>query len=121
MVRVGGSASRIIGDQGMTDPGGGKYGSRRGQLAWQLPVGRGPGPSWASSTHAFQPLGSHPTEIHGQDNRKLPVLAKSVLGRSLIVPDSLIGMGGAHHRWSPPPPSVRSSEKWEGDAACRRE
>ena len=67
-------------DQGATDPGGRECGSRRGQPAWQLPVGRGPGPSWASSMHAFPPLGSHPAEIHEQDNRKLPVLPKSVLG-----------------------------------------
>ena len=44
MVRVVGSASRIIGDQGTTDPGGGDGGSRRGQPAWKLPVGRGLGP-----------------------------------------------------------------------------
>ena len=35
MVRAGASASRIIGDQGMTDPGGGDGGPRRGQPAWQ--------------------------------------------------------------------------------------
>ena len=58
MVRAGGSASRIIGDQGTTDPSGGDGGSRRGQRAWQLPVGRGLGHSWASNTHAFPPLGS---------------------------------------------------------------
>ena len=56
--------------QGTTDPGGGECRSGRGQPVWQLPVGRGPGPSWASSTHAFQPLESHPAEIQGQDNRK---------------------------------------------------
>ena len=89
MVRAGRSASRIIGDQGMTDPGGGECGSKRGQPAWQLPVGRGPGTGWASSTQALPPLGSQPAEIHGQDNRKLSVLAKPVLGgRSPIVPDS---------------------------------
>ena len=80
MVRAGGSASRIIGDQGITDSGGGDGGSRRGQPAWQLPVRRGLRPSWASSTHAFPPLGSHPTEVCGQDNRQLPVQAKVVLG-----------------------------------------
>ena len=61
---------------------------RRGQPVWQLPVGRGLGPSWASSMHAFAP------QVRGQDNRQLPVRAKVVLGsRSPIVPDSLIGMG----------------------------
>ena len=91
MVRAGRSASRIIGDQGTTDPGGGECGSRRGQPAWQLLVGRRPGTGWASSTQAFPPLGSQPAEIqvHGQDKRK------SVLGGSCpIVPDSLIGMDG---------------------------
>ena len=34
MVRAVGSASRTIGDQGTTDPGGGDGGSRRGQPAW---------------------------------------------------------------------------------------
>ena len=51
MVRAGGSASRIIGDQGTTDPGGGDGGSRSGRH-WQLLVGRGLGPSWASSSWA---------------------------------------------------------------------
>ena len=93
MVRAGGSASRIIGNQGTTDPGGGVSGSRRGQLAWQLPVGRGLGPGRASSTQAFPPLGSHPMEAHGQDNRKLPGRTKVVLGsRNPIVPISLVGM-----------------------------
>ena len=59
MVRAGGSAFRTIGDQGMTDPGGGVGGSRRRQPAWQLLVGRGLGPHWALSTQAFPPLGSH--------------------------------------------------------------
>ena len=57
-------------------------------------------PGWASSTQAFLPLGSHPTEIPKQDNQELSVLARSVLGRrNPIVPDSPIGMGGG-------PPSV---------------
>ena len=51
----------------MTDPGGGDGGSKRGQPAWQLPVGRGLRPSWASSTHTFPSFGSHPTEVRGQD------------------------------------------------------
>ena len=50
-------------DQGTTDPGGGDGGSRRGQPAWQLPVGRGLRHSWEPSTHAFPPLWSHPTEV----------------------------------------------------------
>ena len=63
--------------------------------AWKLPVGHENGPSWVSNTQAFPPLGSHPTEIHEQDNRELSVLARSVLGRrNPIVPDTPIGMGG---------------------------
>ena len=108
MVRAGGSASRIIGDQGTTDPGG----SRRGQPAWQLPVGRGLGHSWASSTHAFPPLGSHPTEVRGQDNRQWPVRAKSVLGsRSPIVPDSPIGMIRGSLSVVPPVPGARKHRR----------
>ena len=93
MVRAGESASRIIGDQGATDPGGGDGGSGRGRLVWQLPVGLGH--SWASSTHAFPSLGSHPTEVHRQANRQLSVRTRLVLGsRNRTVPDPLIGMGG---------------------------
>ena len=62
MVRAGGSASRIIGEQGMTDPGGGVGGSWKCRLACQLPAGRGLGPGWVASTQAFPPLGSHSTE-----------------------------------------------------------
>ena len=83
-------------DQGTTDPGG----SRRGRPAWQLPVGSETGPGWASSMQAFLPLGSQPAEMHGQDNRKLSVLAKSVLGgRSL-----LSGWAGGSSSVVPPPP-----------------
>ena len=101
----GGSAYQIIGEQGMTDPGGGEHVSGRGQPAWQLPVGHEHGPSWASSMQAFLPLGSRPAEIHGQDNRKVLVLARSVLGRrNPIVRDSPIGMGGGSPSVVPPPP-----------------
>ena len=56
--------------------------------------GPGEGPGWASSTQAFLPLGSHPTEACGQDNRKLPGRTKLVLGsRNPIVPISPVGMG----------------------------
>ena len=47
MVRAGGSASRIIGDQGSTDPGGGVGSSRRRPHSWQLLVGCGLGSHWA--------------------------------------------------------------------------
>ena len=95
MVRAGGSASRIIGDQGTPDPGGEERVSGKGQPAWQLPVGHEHDPSWALSTQAVPSLGSYPAEIHGHDNRKMPVLAQSVLGRrNPVVPDSPIGMRG---------------------------
>ena len=103
MVRAGGSASRTIGTKVRLTPAGGDGGSRRGQPAWQLPMGRGLGPSWASSTHTFPPLGSHPTEACGQDNRQLPVRAKSVLGsRSPTVPDSPIGLDRGSSSVVPP-------------------
>ena len=95
-------------DQGMTDPGGGDGEPRRGQPAWRLPVGRGLGPSWASSTHALPPLGSHPMEVRGQDNRQLPVRAKVVLGsRSPIMPDSPIGLGRGSSSVVPPVSGAR--------------
>ena len=76
-------------------PAGRPAGRPADRPAWQLAVESGPGPGWASSTQVFPPLGSQPTEIDRQDNRKLSVLAKSVLGgRSPIVPDSPVGMGG---------------------------
>ena len=94
MVRAGGSASRIIGDQGTTDPGGGVGGSRKGRPAWQLPVGRRLGPDWASSTQAFPPLGNHSTEDRGQDKWKLPDRTEVVLGNgSPIVLTPAVGMG----------------------------
>ena len=90
----------------------------RGEAS-QLPVGSGPGPGWASSMQTFPPLGSQPAEIHGQDSRKLPVLAKSVLGGR----SDCAGLSDRDGRGLivGSPPSVRRSEKWEGDAAYRRE
>ena len=71
-------------------------------------MGSGPRPACALSTQAFPPLGSQPAEIHGQDNRKLSVLAKSLLGgRGPIVPDSPIGMGGGSSSVVPPVPGAR--------------
>ena len=85
---MGGSASQTIGDQGTTDPGGGVGGSRRCQPARQLPVGRGLGPHWASST-----LGSHSTKDHGQNEQKLLDCTEGVLGSgNPMVPVSPVGM-----------------------------
>ena len=97
MVRAGESASRIIGDQGRTDPGGGECVSPVGRCrpTWHLPMGHEHGPGWSSSTQAFPPLRSHPAGMHRRDNRGMPVLAQSVLGRrDQVVPDPPIGMGG---------------------------
>ena len=114
MVRAGGSASRIIGDQGTIDPGGGGCASpvTRSQPIWGSPVGHVHGSGWSSSTQAFSPLGSHPpvfpSGIHKRDNRRMPALAQPVLGqRDRVVPDSPIRMGGSSP--SLVPPSVRSS------------
>ena len=94
MVRAGESASRIIGDQGTTDPGGGVGGSRRGQPAWQLPVGRGLGPNLVPSTQAFPPLVSHFTDDRGQDKWKLPDRTEVVLGsENSVVPIPPVEMG----------------------------
>ena len=93
MVRAGGSASQTIGDQGTTDPGGRVAGSRGRQPAWQLPVGHGLGPHWASSTQAFPPLGSHSTKDRGQNERKLLDRTEGVLGSgSPMLPVSPVGM-----------------------------
>ena len=86
MVRSGGSASRTIGDQCTTDPGGGVGGSRRRQPAWQLPVGRGLG-------RAFPPLGSHSTKDCGQNERNLLDSTEGVLGSgNTMVSVSPVGM-----------------------------
>ena len=109
MVRAGGSASRIIGDQGTIDAGGGVCASpvTRSQPIWGSPVGHVHGSGWSSSTQAFSPLGSHPpvfpSGIHKQDNRRMPALAQPVLGqRDRVVPDSPIRMGGSSPSLVPP-------------------
>ena len=63
MVRAGGSASRIIGDQCLIDPGGGVG---RRPPSWQLPVGRGLGSHWAPDTQAFLSLGSQSKADRGR-------------------------------------------------------
>ena len=59
MVRAGGSASRIIGDRGATDPGGGKRVRGGCPPAWQQPVGDARGSPWILDVQAFLALGSH--------------------------------------------------------------
>ena len=109
MIRAGGSASRIIGDQGRNDPGGGGRASpvARSQPTWGSPVGHVHGPGWSSCMQAFQPLGSHPpvvpSGIHRRDSRRMPVLTQPMLGqRERVVPDSPIGMGGSSSSLVPP-------------------
>ena len=80
-------------DQGTTDPGRGVGGSWRRQPAWQLPVGCGLGPHWASNTQAFPPLGSHSTKDRVQNERKLLDRTEGVLGSGIpMVPISLVEM-----------------------------
>ena len=107
MVRAGGSASRIIGDQGTTDPGGGVGGSRRGQPAWQLPVGHGLGIGWASNTQAFLPLGSHSTEFVDRMTGSCRAGPKWFWEVGTLLCRSLrSGWIRAHHRWSPRCPEL---------------
>ena len=114
MVLTGGSASRIIGDQGTTDPGGGERATpvTRSQPIWGSPVGHVHGSGWSSSMQAFPPFGSHPpvfpSGIYKQDNRRMPALAQPVLGqRDRVVPDSPIGMGGSSPSLVPPVSGAR--------------
>ena len=106
MVRAGGSASRIIGDQGSTDAGGGVGSSRRRPPAWQLPVGRGLGPKWTPNNQVFPPLGGQSTTDRRPNEQKLLDRTEEVLGsgnrlvRSLRL--SWIEVLG--------PPEVRSSK-----------
>ena len=66
MVRAGGSASRIIGDRGATDPGGGKRVLGGRKLAWQQLVGGARGYPWTPDVQAFPALGSHSSTNAGQ-------------------------------------------------------
>ena len=127
MVRAGGSASRIIGDQGMIDPGGGERASpvTRSQPIWGSPVGHVHGSGWSSSTQTFQPLGSHPpvfpSEIHKRDNQRMPALAQPVLGqKDRVVPDSPIGMGGSSPSLVPPVSGARRSMRGMRPAGWNR-
>ena len=65
----GGSASRIIGDRGATDPGGGKRVLGGRQPAWQQPVGDTRGSPWTPDVQAFPALGSHSSTKAGRRER----------------------------------------------------
>ena len=69
MVRAGGSASRISGDRGATDPGGGKRVLGGRQPAWQQPVGGTRGSPWTPDVQAFPALGSHSSTNAGRRER----------------------------------------------------
>ena len=74
------------------------------------PGGRVSLPDHRDQGTTFPSLGSHPAEIHGQDNRNMLVLAQSVLGRrNPVVLDSLIGMGGGSPSVVPPVSGARRS------------
>ena len=60
MVRAGGSASRTIGDQSSTDPGGG---FRQRIPQWQMPAGRNKGRHWAADSQEFPALGMPPNKV----------------------------------------------------------
>ena len=64
-----GSASRIIGDRGATDPGRGKRVLGGRQPAWQQPVGGARGSHWTPDVQAFPALGSHSTTDAGWRER----------------------------------------------------
>ena len=71
---MGGLASRTIGDQGTTDPG--------GELVVRGDVSRLGSCRWGAGldTQPFQPLGSHSTTDHGRNRQKLPDRTEGVLG-----------------------------------------
>ena len=69
MVRAGGSASRIIGDRGVTDPGGGKRVLGGRQPSCQQQVGDARGSPWTPDVQAFSALGSHSSTNAGRRER----------------------------------------------------
>ena len=63
MVRAGGSASRTIGDQSSTDPGGGFRRTKQRIPQWQMPAGRNKGRHWAADSQEFPALGTSPNTV----------------------------------------------------------
>ena len=108
-----GSASRIIGDQGSTDAGGGVGSSRRRPPSWQLPVGRGLGSHWAPNTQAFPSLGRQSKTDRGQNDRELLDRTEGVLGSgNQLVPISPVEMDGSS--WSVVPLASRARKNRRG-------
>ena len=67
MVRAGGSASRTIGDQCSTDPGGGFRRTKQRIPQWQMPAGRNKGRHWAADSQEFPALGTSPNTIRNTE------------------------------------------------------
>ena len=63
MVRAGGSASRTIGDQSSTDPGGGFRRTKQWNPQWRMPAGRNKGRHWAADSQQFPALGRPPSTV----------------------------------------------------------
>ena len=101
MVRAGGSASRAIGDQSSTDPGGGFRRTNQRTPQWQMPAGRNKGRHWAADTQEFPVLGTPPNKV--RDTKELDCLA----GPSTADMDRL-------------PTASPTPEIWWGDGAGSR-
>ena len=63
MVRAGGSASRTIGDQSSTDPGGGFRRTKQRNPQWRMPAGRNKGRHWAADSQELPGLGTPPSTV----------------------------------------------------------
>ena len=63
MVRAGGSASRTIGDQSSTDPGGGFRLTKQRNPQWRMPAGRNKGRHWAADSQEFPALVRPPSTV----------------------------------------------------------
>ena len=62
MVRAGGSASRTIGDQSSTDPGGGFRRTKQ-----RMPAGCNKGRHWAADSQEFPALGTPPNKVRNTE------------------------------------------------------
>ena len=63
MVRAGGSASRTIGDQSSTDPGGGFRRTKQWNPQWRMPAGCNKDRHWAADSKEFPVLGMLPSTV----------------------------------------------------------
>ena len=67
MVRAGGSASRTIGDQSSTDPGGGFRRTKQRIPQWQMLAGRNKSRQWAADSQEFKALGTPPNRVQNTE------------------------------------------------------